>query len=184
MRIICIEEQDSPLSASGYNNSCQLSLMLGKSYVVYAIMIDDVTTWACIRDEVFSSPMWYPLRCFDIQDQRLSRFWIFNSWKQDNKNMKRLIFAFPEWANHQSFYGDLFDGDEQVCATFHKYEKLMNLEFPDPNVVESAQVGDGQWLICSLCIDAWQNQSQDALVICPKCQTILNNPRYRNERSI
>jgi uncharacterized CHY-type Zn-finger protein len=57
----------------------------------------------------------------------------------------------------------------------------MNLEFPDPSIVESAQIGDDEWLICPKCIDAWKSTTRDALVICPNCKKMFINPRYKNE---
>ena len=49
-------------------------------------------------------------------------------------------------------------------------------------ISEIAQIGDDEWLICPTCLDAWQyNDDKDALVRCPKCLKVLNNPRYKNE---
>ena len=58
----------------------------------------------------------------------------------------------------------------------------MDLEFPDSSIIEIAQIIDDEWLMCSFCIDAWQCKNEiDALVKCPKCNKVLNNPRYQNE---
>lgn len=177
MRISLIESQ---ISKSFETKSKVLTL--GKSYIVYALTIDAEGTWFCILDEARSSPMWHPEYCFKIEHQRLSRYWIINSWK-DKQGVNRPILAFPEWANSQYFHWDLVESDEEAWKIFRKYEKLMNLEFPNPTIKETAQIGDDKWLICPLCIDAWENQVQDALIICPKCQTVLNNPRYKDEIS-
>ena len=57
----------------------------------------------------------------------------------------------------------------------------MDLEFPDSSISEVAQIGDDEWLICQQCFDAWQSTNYvDALVKCPTCQKIYNNPRYKN----
>jgi hypothetical protein len=58
----------------------------------------------------------------------------------------------------------------------------MDLEFPDSSISETAQVGDGEWLICPSFIDAWKyGSNREALVRCPKCLKVYNNPRYKNE---
>jgi hypothetical protein len=110
----------------------------------------------------------------------LSKYWIF-SFQEDAENIKRPFLGFPEWANSNCFYTDLIEGEEEAWEIFLGYKKLMYVEFPDPAVVEKAQIGDEDWLICPLCIDAWKSNTQDALVTRPKCKTVLNNPRYKNE---
>ena len=60
-------------------------------------------------------------------------------------------------------------------------KELMDLEFPDPSISVSADVGGENWLICPDCLDAWECKNNiDALVKCPKCMKKLNNPRYTN----
>lgn len=60
-------------------------------------------------------------------------------------------------------------------------EKLVDmktyLKISDPYIKESAIVGDDVWLICSKCIDAWEDNSSSAMVICPKCKYAFHNPR-------
>lgn len=51
-------------------------------------------------------------------------------------------------------------------------------QVPDISVQSVAQELDTQWLLCPLCIDAWQNNSKNAMVVCPKCNEGLHNPRY------
>jgi hypothetical protein len=89
--------------------------------------------------------------------------------------------TFPEFAKDDDFYDDLIDGNggDPNEIIFRKYKELMDMEFPDVSISVSAQLGDEEWLMCPLCIDAWQSKNfQDALVRCPFCETIFNNPRY------
>ena len=50
----------------------------------------------------------------------------------------------------------------------------------DSNISESAIEGDSNWLICPRCNDAWESNSLKAMVICPKCDRALHNPRMAN----
>ena len=52
------------------------------------------------------------------------------------------------------------------------------LQTPNPLVSKSAIMLDEMWLMCPDCIDAWESSSQDAMIICPKCDKALHNPRY------
>jgi hypothetical protein len=56
----------------------------------------------------------------------------------------------------------------------------MDLEFPDPSISDKTQALDDEWLMCPFCIDAWQSDSKDGMVICPTCHRKLHNPRYEN----
>lgn len=155
----------------------------GKEYIVYAIGISYGSVWYCICDEAYMFyPNWTPSHLFEISDNRLSRYWVFNIEKQGDKNLPYL--AFPEWANDPFFYGKLLDGDstDPNALLFKKYKELMDLEFPSLSISEKAQIGDQEWLICPKCFKAWQSESQiDAIVKCPQCQTQLNNPKYINK---
>jgi|GEM_PF-6525765 len=54
------------------------------------------------------------------------------------------------------------------------------LKKSDPKVVERAITESSNWFICPRCIDAWESDSLVAMVICPKCQCALHNPRTSN----
>lgn len=168
---------DYPIS---YEN---FSTIKGKEYLVYATGICRNSVWYCICNESYTYfPWWYPFLIFDISDNRLSRYWVFGL--EDNNNKKTQFFSFPEWVNDRYFYGELVENNanDLNAIIFRKYKELMDLEFPDPSISETAQIGDSEWLICPKCIDAWQSKNdRDALVKCPKCRTIFNNPRYKDE---
>jgi hypothetical protein len=183
MRIKCIDNRTSILPESilsFYGSYPNASLIIDKSYLVYTMDEQDGITWFCIVDEEYSAPRWHPNLFFEVSDPRLSKYWICNFWN-DSQDISHFVLGFPEWTNNKYFYTDLIESEEDVWEIFLKYEKLMYVEFPDPAVVEKAQIGDEDWLICPLCIDAWKSNTQDALVTRPKCKTVLNNPRYKNE---
>lgn len=156
----------------------------GKEYIVYALRIYLGYIWYCISDEIdMFYPCWNPSTLFEISDNRLSRYWIFSTENEEDQK-KSPFFSFPEWANDPYFYGELIEGNsgDANAVIFRKYKELMDLEFPDASISEIAQIGDDEWLICPSCIDGWKTrEDRDALVRCPVCRTVYNNPRYKNE---
>lgn len=86
--------------------------------------------------------------------------------------------SFKEFAN-EDFYERFIDGGEEEEEIFYRYQQAMELEFPNPSVLEKADVGDRDWLICPFCIDAWEHSDTTfAMVVCPKCEKVMHNPRY------
>ena len=163
------------------SDTSSIPLIVDKQYIVYALSEYYQNTWYCICDELYTYyPKWVPQQFFQLIDNRISRYWIF-SFKEDlDKN--RFFFGYTEWATQLDFYDNLTDGEEREVRIFKSYRELMDLEFPDSSISEAAQIGDNIWLICPICIDPWQySGDRDALVKCPKCQKIFNNPRYKNE---
>lgn len=184
MKIKCIKnEVTNSLQESKNNVAKKFPLLKEKEYIVYGLCAREKSIWYCICDEnYFFYPKWHSDNFFEVIDQRLSRYWLFN-YRYEN-DQKTPFLSFPEWANNDHFYNDLLDGNggDLEAVIFRKYKELMDLEFPDPSIIETAQIGDEEWLICPTCLDAWQSKnSQDALIKCPKCQKIYNNPRYKNE---
>lgn len=47
----------------------------------------------------------------------------------------------------------------------------------DPSVIDSAKKLDETWLQCPKCSDAWETPFDEAVVICPNCNTLLRDPR-------
>jgi len=184
MKIRCLTNSLKALSLNKSSNytlpDAQIFLTIGKEYIAYALSQFYDEIWYCVCDESYTYyPVWYPKTLFEISDNRLSEYWVF-SFKEDLKK-ERFFFGFPEWADQLDFYDKLTDGEKKEVEIFKGYKELMDLEFPDSSISETAQIGDDQWLICPKCTDAWQNSdNRDALVRCSKCSTIFNNPRYKD----
>ncbi|MCX6989868.1 MAG: hypothetical protein NTX49_02205 [Chlamydiae bacterium] len=168
-------ENESYIQDSGYE-----FLDIGKEYNIYGMIIihGKVCYYVCDRAHSLF-PIARPADLFEIIDNRLSRYWVFGIIEGFEKYP---LWIFPEWINEDYFQDNLTDGEAREVAVFKSYKELMDLEFPDSSISETAQIGDNEWLICPTCIDTWQyNDDRDALVRCLKCQKILNNPRYKNE---
>lgn len=157
---------------------------LEKTHIVYGITVNYQKPWYYICDKVNKNyPRWYPGNLFEVTDPRLSKYWVYSYKRLSNFTDADPIITFPEWANnHPDFYDKLSDDEDEELEIFTKYKKLMDVEFPDPSIIISAEIIDDNWLFCPLCIDGWESSDNlDALVICPKCKNILNNPRYKNK---
>jgi hypothetical protein len=184
MKVKCIEKAVSLLPEkikSNYSISdSEFSIAIGKEYLVYAMTVHYGYVWYYICDESCSYyPIWNPSSFFQVVDGSLSRHWIY-SLKEGERATLRPRWAFREWAEDPDYYDKLTDGEEKEVAIFKAYKTLMDMEFPDSSVIRVAQVGDQEWLICPECMDAWSSSgNRDGMVVCPKCNTIMHNPRYR-----
>lgn len=186
MKVRCIYNEGSYLSQEmGFNKETTFALKMNKEYLVYAMTIHKGYVWYCLCDENYTyHPNWHPCPLFEVIDGSLSHYWIFSYNQEVDDIEASSIWAYPEWANDPYYYDYLFDGGEKEVKTFKRYKELMYLEFPDESITHIAQIGDDEWLICPNCIDAWcSDSSQDALVKCPNCLSILQNPRYQYKSS-
>lgn len=184
MKIKCVQIFPNSIAQEilkEYTLAKNVPLILNKEYIVYALGEYYGHIWFCLADEDFSYyPAWIPGEFFDVVDGQPSRFWIFKM--SDNIENRKFILAPAFWSNNVNFYNRLSEGESLEVDVFKKYKELMDLEFPDPTVTDLAQIGDDKWLICPDCIDAWENSSViDALVRCPNCLKIFNNPRFHLE---
>jgi uncharacterized paraquat-inducible protein A len=66
-----------------------------------------------------------------------------------------------------------------IFQNIEKYKLLIELEFPNPEITEKASDIEDGWAMCPCCIDAWQPNQRDAMIICPKCECIMHSPYYK-----
>jgi len=182
MKVICIENRKNTLPTEadkiiGFDSL--FAIVVGKIYIVYGMTVYVNMVWYYIADEDYSFyPIWTPASLFDVVDDKISRYWVY-SFKEGEFNNKAPLWTFPDWAQDPDFYDRLLDFETKEVAIFKRYKELMDLEFEDPRITEYAQKEEDGWLICWSCYEAWQSfNTLDALVKCPKCEKILNNPRY------
>ncbi len=186
MKVRCIYNEGSHLPQEmDFNKKISFALKINKEYFVYAMTIYKGYVWYYLCDESYTYyPSWSPCPLFEVIDGSLSRYWVF-SYKQGIYDLEaHAVWAYPEWANDPDYYENLFEKEMKEVEVFRRYKELMYLEFPDKNITHVAQIGDDEWLICPNCIDAWRSDtSLDALVKCPNCLSVLQNPRYHYKGS-
>ncbi len=187
MKIKCVENRKKLLPEeirSNYSISDnEFSIKIEKEYVVYAMTLHCGHVWYYICDESYSYyPVWNPSPFFIVIDGKLSRYWVY-SFIEGEITTLRPRWGFSQWAEDPDYYDRLTDGEEAAVALFKTYKELMDIEFPDPSITQIATVGDSEWLICPDCMDAWNSPGdKDGMVICPKCKTMMHNPRYTTDR--
>jgi len=191
MKVKCIANTKEVLSQAlleikpSIASYSDFSIKIEKEYLVYALEIFDGYVFYFICDEERSCnspcPFWnpYPAELFEISDGRLSQYWIYNNYQDEDPTYNKIIIAVPEWAkNPISFYSKFIDRNQKEVNYFKKYKKQMDLEFPDPDVRQSAAILNQSWVVCPDCGEVWESKSNLALVQCPKCNVVLNNPEY------
>jgi len=106
-----------------------------------------------------------------------------DSWKDDfqaETNSLEMIRDSIEDSSISKWKGNF---KEDIHKSVSKLKKMITsllekyLKIPDPNVLESAIKANSNWLMCPKCNDAWESNSPDAMVICPKCECAFHNPR-------
>jgi hypothetical protein len=157
---------------------------INNQYVVYALVVYKGTVKYFICDEVHEEyPFWYSHSIFEITDFRPSKYWIFSSKIEDYNDDITMLLTYSEWANNPSHYDNIVDGESELekdeQKIFQKYKQLMDLEFPDPRVELKAIALEDGWAMCPVCNDAWQPHSQDGMIICPSCKSVVHNLYYK-----
>ena len=161
----------------GYN-SYIMPLTVGKIYVVYALAI--TKRWTCYfvaNDDYTSYPMGYFASFFKIVDKRVSQCWIVGQGEIEAESTN-MILSFDEWMSEDKFQERLLDGYDREKQIFQDRKEFMDLEFPNPSIVDAAEAFKDDWLYCPKCLEGWQSKAIGGLVRCPKGNELLNNPRY------
>jgi hypothetical protein len=167
--------------SKGYKDDHKFNLTIGRDYIVYAINVYSDYVWYCVCDDNHENvPLWYPAPLFSIEQNNVSRYWHMKipDANEENENHLKLILSFSEWLERPYFHYDLFDGQSEETEIFKKYKKLMDLEFPTSKINDKASDIEEGWVMCPYCIDAWQPNQVDAMIVCPKCSRVMHSPYY------
>lgn len=102
----------------------------------------------------------------------------FNNMGKINSSFRNILLDLSTMEDGEEF--EVSYEELEKIAT-----KLIEEEFklPDPNIKKSATILDKTWLMCPDCIDAWESTSKNAMVICPKCNQVFHNPRWKESDS-
>ena len=102
------------------------------------------------------------------------------------------IFSVYSENTDDSFDGLLYhlmfiEEGKEFELSYQELEKIADdliegeLKNPDPSISKSATSLDKKWIMCPDCIDAWESTSKTAMVICPKCNQLFHNPRFKKD---
>ena len=161
--------------ASGNTRASVFHVIEGQEYTVYGVLFFRAVVSYLIRDS--GKPSWTPASLFEVTCSRTSRLWHFVNWSSADAYV--CVMTFPELIQSQEIFDQLALGDESACTAFLKLSRLADLEFPDPAIKETAKLLEDHWLLCPFCSEASEATTSDAMVKCPSCQKVFNNPAYR-----
>ena len=158
----------------------RLDLTVGSLYVVYALEIKGGWIRYFVADDMFSStlyPVPYYATFFEVVDSRVSRCWTVGFRGVGTRSLEVLV-TFEEWSKDPVFYERLVDGSDLEQSVFRQRKEFMDIEFPNPSIIDSAEPLDGRWLLCPKCGEAWESQAKEGMTRCPKCNALLSNPFF------
>ena len=179
MRVLCKNLGGSDLPtvdiAGGYLRSTEFHVTVGRGYTVYGLLFTKGVLRYLIEEDNLL-PLWHPPSLFAVVCDRVSRYWRLANWSNSERYF--VVISYPEITESPEAFDSLANGDREARNAFRERKQLAELEFPDSSIQEVAHLVEGDWLQCPFCADAWQLKSLDALVKCPACGKISNNPRY------
>lgn len=179
MKVNCVSTGGAHLLAadiaSGNTRSSIFHVKVGCEYLVYGVLFLREVVSYLIKNET-GSPSWTPASLFEIKCGRPSRLWRLVNWSSADAYI--CVMTFPDLIQSQEVFDQLALGEESAYTKFVKLSRLADLEFPDPSIKETAEIVDEHWLICPFCSEASELKTLDALIRCPACQRLFNNPEY------
>ena len=159
----------------GYSNY----LIYNKEYMVYGIeYLNNGNVKFMISDDI--TPVFYPDSFFEVTDNRISKYWEGTKERYYPLSFLEIpaLIIFKDALEYYFFDQLLDNSHSQTVKCYWENIELMNNEFPDTNL-KNAYVIDKNWLMCSYCEYAWETNSKNGIVICPKCSHKNNNPFWR-----
>jgi len=134
MRVTCIKNSLASIIEDAVRMRLQESihiegpnadLGIGQKYVVQAVEARRDGGWWLYLHTVPASgwPYPYPAEFFQIDDNAIPTNWSLRSEFVDGQfTVKRLTF--PDWANNDTFYEQLVDGDSIAEATYQQHLRI------------------------------------------------------------
>jgi uncharacterized CHY-type Zn-finger protein len=181
MKVRCVNTGGEALLAadiaSGNTRSSVFHVTLARDYTVYGVVFCRSVLDYLVQADT-GSPQWTPASLFQVVCGRVSRHWVFADWSS-TEYIAAMTFA--EFTESPEAFDQLVEGDDAACGMFYTLQQSADLEFVDPSVTKAAEAIDGNWVLCPVCSDAWEFESTDAMVRCPKCQSVLRSPRCQAE---
>lgn len=115
---------------------------------------------------------------------------IMESWKnelRDEINNLDMIYCSILDGSISKWEGDYKEDERNAVMKIKNLTSSLLEEYLSrfsPEIVVTAiseNVENFPWLICPKCYEAWELDSYKAMVICPKCESVLNNPESMPE---
>lgn len=156
----------------------------GHHYVVIGIKNCKNILYFIINDRDYSTyPSYIPSGFFEITDKRFSRYWKLPENVTKYEDIMHLspgqMITFQEWFDAENdFYTAIVDGDfeDETVKIYVRYKELMEYEFKNPSITDTAKLIETNWVQCRSCFDAWQLLNNDEIIKCPSCNRVMLSP--------
>lgn len=106
----------------------EIDLIVNKEYMVYGVVFRDNSPWyyICVEDyDEYPKP--FPAECFEIVDQKISKYWVLSTRCLEMGEVESSL-VIKEWADNDSFYELLIEGDPATVKIFEQYKNYLNME--------------------------------------------------------
>jgi hypothetical protein len=105
-------------------------LVIGERYTVYGIIFAPESIYYEILTMHTNFTFSYPSFFFEVDDNRLSKYFCFGQIESGNNTYNPFI-SFKEWVNDSSFFSRLVDGDKDAKNIFSTYQSLLDSEYQE-----------------------------------------------------
>jgi hypothetical protein len=179
MKVLCTSKggdslMDADIKAGNTRHSV-FQITTNHEYTVYGVLFSGGTVSYLVQDDD-NLPSWYPASLFRVSDGRVSQYWVSVDWSSLAHKYFYMI-SFPELVSSPAFFDSLSLGENFAREIFYKRKDLADLEFVDDSVEKTVMFVDENWVQCPLCCEAWEINSYDAMVRCPKCHGVFHRPQ-------
>jgi rubrerythrin len=188
MKVKCLYNSNEKFFKKKYkyqfHENYETELIIGKKYNVYGLFYHNDKFKYLIFDEN-NMPFWYLNKLFEILDNKISQFWYLKFLKEEY--LMHAIWGYYELVNDEYHNDDLMkenkdyneEKEKKALEIFLKRKKEIDMEFPDWCIKVTGQIIDSKTLKCPICGAIWESNSIFGMVECPKCKTIMHNPKYK-----
>jgi hypothetical protein len=127
-----------------------------------------------------------PAELFTIADNRVSRHWRFDQHLLEMKppewgTILSASAGYPEYVLSDSHMLGLVEGQPADVEVFRRWKRILDLEFPHPDVTDMATPIGQSWVQCPFCADGWEARPADGMTRCSGCGRIMRNPLFAAE---
>ncbi len=144
-------------------------IKVGAEYDVHAVSVSD----GIVEFQIISSewPFFYPAALFEVIEGGLPSDWICRTF---NNGRLQMVIGPEFMAKDVESYSATLEMNPPQSDLF--WERIRRIEAQQPK--GNATVLLDSWMQCPLCEEAWEERIREAIVKCPKCNSVLHNPLY------
>lgn len=156
-------------------------LEIGRCYNVYGLHYDSRSGISFLVGE--DPPYSAPAELFDIADARISRHWyyeqgILEMFPPEYGTVLRACAGYREYVVDPEHVLGVVEARPGHLRIFREWKRILDMEFPHPDITDSAGVLGENWVQCPFCADGWEVEPANGMTECTGCGKLLRNPLY------